>query len=101
NKIPNMKKFILVLSLTITIGAAITLNSCKKSDNISAYDDSVSAQDNATISNAVNATTDDAANAAGQVKSFSGKTDGWWNSAVLCGVMMVDSGTAGNRTITL
>jgi len=95
-----MKKFMLALSLTFALGAVITLNSCKK-ETSSAYDDSVSAQDNATISNAANATADDAAAAAGQVKSFSGKTEGWWNSAVLCGVSLVDSGTAGNRVITL
>ena len=95
-----MKKFMLVLSLTFTLGAAITLTSCQKEKG-GAADDSVSAQDNTSINNAVNATADDAAAAAGQVKSFSGKTDGWWNSAVLCGVQLVDSGTAGNRVITL
>jgi len=67
-----MKKFMLVLSLTIAIGAVITLNSCKK-ETSTAFDDSVSAQDNAAISNAVNATADDATAAAGQVKVFQGK----------------------------
>ncbi len=97
-----MKKFMLALSLSLAIGTVITLNSCQKGKNNLA-DDSISAQDNASINNAINATTDDAASAAGQVKSFSGKTNGWWNSAVLCGVTIVDSGTviAGNKTISI
>lgn len=96
-----MKKFIQALSLTVILGAAITLNSCKK-ENTTTADDSVSAQDNATITRADDATTDDAAAAAGQVASFAGKTESpWWNTAVLCGVTLVDSGTAGNRTITI
>ena len=95
-----MKKFMLVLSLSLAIGAVITLNSCKKTAT-STSDDSISAQDYASLSNAVNATSDDATAAAGQVKSFSGKTEGWWNSAVLCGATTVDTGTVGNRVITI
>ena len=95
-----MKKFMLALCLTVAVGIIITLNSCKKTGT-STVDESVSAQDNTALTNGINATSDDAASAAGQVKSFSGKTDGWWNSAVLCGVSVVDSGTAGNRTITI
>ena len=59
-----MKKFMLVLSLSLAIGTVITLNSCKKTESTVA-DDSVSAKDNSTISNAFNATTDDAEAAAG------------------------------------
>lgn len=89
-----------VLALSVAIGSVITLNSCKK-NNSTVADDSVSAKDNTSISNAVNASTDDAASAAGQVQSFSGKTEGWWLGAVFCGVSVVDSGTAGNRLITI
>ncbi len=95
-----MKKFMLALSLSLAIGTIISLNSCKKTESTVA-DDSVSAKDNATVSNAFNATTDDAESAAGQVQSFSGKTEGWWVSAVMCGVSVVDSGTPGNRLITI
>jgi hypothetical protein len=95
-----MKKFMLILTLTVAIGSVITLNSCKKTETTAA-DDSISAQDAATVTRADDVTTDDADAAAGQVKSFSGKTEGWWNSAVLCGVTLVDSGSAGNRTITI
>ena len=96
-----MKKFMMILSLSLTIGAAITLNSCKKADTPATGDDSISAQDVATISNATNASTDDAANAAGQVKSFSGKTEGLAALTILCGTTTVDTGTAGNRVITI
>ncbi len=89
-------KFVLML-LTLS---AITLSSCKKAST--AADDSISAQDLSAVSSAIHATSDDATSAAGQVKSFSGKTEGvWWNTAVLCGASTVDSGTAGNHTITI
>jgi hypothetical protein len=96
-----MKKLIQVLSLTIIIGAAITLNSCKK-ETTTAADDSISAQDNATISKTVDATTDDAAAAAGQVQTFSGKTEGF-NSSFFCANTVVDSSNANGpgRTITI
>lgn len=96
-----MKKFILAATLSLIVGSAITLTSCTKKTEAAPSDDSVSAQDVNSVSNGVNATTDDAASAAGQVKSFSGKTEGAGALAVLCGVSIVDTGTAGNRVITI
>ena len=61
-----MKKIMIVLSLTIGIGAVIALNSCKKETAAAMPDDSVSVQDNATIANAMDATSDDAVSAVGQ-----------------------------------
>ena len=84
-----MKNFILALSLTLAIGTVFTLNSCKKT---STADDSLSAKDNNSINNAVNATTDDATSVAGQA-NISGKTDGLWQ--VLCGSTIVDSVNTG------
>jgi hypothetical protein len=94
-----MKNLLITLSLCLFIAGAISLNSCSKAGETA--DDSVSAKDNNSISNAINATSDDAAAAAGQVKSFSGKTDGWWNSAVLCGVTLVDTVGAGPGKISI
>jgi len=91
-----MKKFMIALSLTLAIGSAITLNSCKKTN--SGFDDSVSAQDNASISKAVDATSDDAAAATGQYPSFSGKTDGF-NNSFFCSGTVVDS--LSNNTLTI
>ncbi len=87
--------------LIVMVGiSAMTLTSCKKAST--AADNSVSAQDVSNVSNAVNATSDDATSAAGQVKSYSGKTEAaWWNSAVLCGATTVDTGSAGNHVITI
>jgi len=103
-----MKKFILILSLTVAIGTVITLNSCKKTETPSTTDDSVSAQDVASISNGINATGDDASAAAGQVSSFAGKSPDQ-NTAKsldshllsLCGTTIVDTGTAGDHLITI
>jgi len=82
--------------------AGLTLTSCRKASNAALSDQSQSTKDVNSVNNAVNATADDAANAAGQVKSFSGKTNsGWWNSAVLCGASTVDTGTPGHHLITI
>ena len=99
-----MKKFMLALSLSLAIGAVITLNSCKKVETTTAADDSVSAKDNNSVSNAVNATSDDAAATAGQVKTMSGKTYGFGNSAfgLICGIQTFVFDTLGtNHTITV
>src|SRR5271169_1993403 len=81
-----MKNLILALSLSLAIGATLSLNSCKKA---STEDDSVSAQDAATLTGAMNVTGDDASASSGQVTSFTGKTNGLY--AALCGVTLVDT----------
>jgi hypothetical protein len=97
-----MKKFIIILSLSIGISAVIALNSCKKEASAITSDDSISAQDNATISNAMNATSDDAVAAAGQTQSNSEKSDhSSFNFSVFCGLTLVDTGTPGHRFITI
>jgi hypothetical protein len=85
----------------------LTLTSCKKATTASAADSSVSAQDVSAVTTGVNTSSDDAAAAAGQVKNFSGKTDGgpWWTvtgfPTILCGATTVDSGTAADHTIRI
>ena len=92
-----LKVMLLVMGLV-----GLTLTSCRKAATATASDDSQSSKDVNSVSNAINATADDAANAAGQVKSFSGKTEShWWSSAVLCGATTVDTGTPGNHVITI
>src|SRR5579863_8203417 len=91
-----MKNIILGLSLSLAIGTILTLNSCKKETT---EDDSISAQDAATVNSAVNATSDDAGAVAGQVTGFAGKTQGLYQA--LCGISLIDSTTtAGRLTIT-
>jgi hypothetical protein len=68
-----MKKVCLSLPVFAMALFALTFTSCKKE---SAGDDAQSAVDVATVSNAVNSTTDDADNATSQVKSMAGKTAG-------------------------
>lgn len=89
-----MKNFLLALSMALAFSAVISLNACKKTtDN---ENDSQSAQDDATVTTAINITGDDAGAVAGQVTSFTGKTQGLYE--VLCGVQSIDSS---GSTITL
>jgi hypothetical protein len=90
-----MKNLIYGLSLALALGAILTFNSCKKETT---EDDSVSAQDATIVNNAVNLTADDASATAGQVSSFSGKTEGLYQA--LCGATLVDSSNAHQITIT-
>lgn len=86
-----MKKSIFKLPLLLVAAALLMLGACKK-DNTSTEDDTVSSQDAAAISRAVSSTSSDASASAGQVSSFSGKTDApWWNNT-LCGATTVDTG---------
>jgi hypothetical protein len=90
-----MKKIILIFILTFTTGIIITLNSCKK--ETTATDNSVNGEDAANISTALNATNDDAANAAGTNASLSGKVQGF---ASLCGGVITYDSINGIVTIT-
>lgn len=84
-----MKKILSNISLMLLAIAALTLNSCRKED---ATDDSQSARDAASVSNALNATDDDAVNAAAQVSSISGKTGGAIALNAICGATVTDTG---------
>jgi hypothetical protein len=103
-----MKKFMIVLSLTIGIGAVIALNSCKKETSAVMPDESVSAQDNATIANAMDATSDDAVSAVGQQQN-SEKKDGDpnpkggvnFNMDAFCGLSISVTGSYPRLFITL
>jgi hypothetical protein len=90
-----MKNLFLALSLSFTIGAVLTLNSCKKETT---EDDSISAQDETTVMKAVGNTSDDGSAASGQVTTFTGKTEGLYQA--LCGVTSIDSATAGTLILT-
>jgi hypothetical protein len=90
-----MKNLFLALSLSLLIGTVLTLNSCKKE---STEDDSVSAQDAATVMKGVANTADDGSAAAGQISTFTGKTEGLY--AALCGVGGIDSSVPHQLTLT-
>jgi hypothetical protein len=85
-----MKNLILALPLSVAICAILTFSACKKTETTAVTDDSVSAQDVSSVNNALDLTSDDAASAAGQVQSYSGKSlGGWWQA--LCGASIVDT----------
>ena len=91
-----MKKIILGFTLCFAIGTVITLNSCKK-ETTSTTNDSTSAADASNTSTAMNATNDDAANAAGTNASMLGKTSGF---ELLCGALSTVDSVNGIITIT-
>src|ERR1043165_5602202 len=68
-----MKKQLSKLPFLLIVLAVLALTSCRKQDNI---DDSISAEDESSVSSSLNSTTDDAANAVGEIQALSGKTDG-------------------------
>jgi hypothetical protein len=90
-----MKNLLLAVSLCLAIGTIITIDSCKKTS--SSEDDSVSATDAITVMGTMNLTGDDAGSAAGQAVSFTGKTEGTYQSSC---VSAIDSSVAGKLTIT-
>ena len=81
----------------LTILFSLIFTSCKKETKTSA-DDSTNTKDANSVSNAVDATSDDAAAMAGQVAGIAGKTASasWY---MLCGQTVVDTGNG--RTITI
>ena len=91
-----MKKIILIFSLCLTIGTIITLNSCKKAATTTT-NDGTSAEDASNVSNAMNATNDDATNAASTNTSFSGKVQGFEQ---MCGALVSYDSIHGIITIT-
>ncbi len=95
-----MMKLISKAPLVLIVALVMMLNACKKDKEAVKANDSISAQDDATVASAMDASSDDAAAAAGQVSGFSGKTEGWWHSAVLCGSTAVDTGNGHSITIT-
>lgn len=90
-----MKRTYFRVLLVLIAISGLALTSCKK--KTSAADDLYSAQDYNTASQHMNATMDDAANAAGGVASLSGKTDGIY---ALVGVT-VDSSQAASGILVL
>jgi len=90
-----MKNLLLALSLSLLIGTVFTLNSCKKETT---EDDSVSAQDAASVMGGISTTADDASASAGQVSTFTGKTQGLY--AALCGVSVLDT-TSNSQQISI
>ena len=92
-----MKNTSFKLLLVLCTIVAVSLSSCKKSET-STTDDVVSAQDHTTASQHLNASIDDASNAAGGVGSLAGKTDGF---AAIVGATIDYSDTIhGKITIT-
>jgi hypothetical protein len=91
-----MKRIILVFGLALLMGSVITLNSCKK-ESTPTNNDSTSAQDASNVSNAMNATNDDATNAASTNQSISGKTSGFES---LCSELVTVDSVHGVLTIT-
>ncbi len=89
-----MKKTIKHLPFLIMAIAMFSLSSCNKG-NIN--DDSVSAEDQSSISSSLNSATDDAANAVGGIQTLSGKTDGLIN---ICGAT-IDSSSKANGVIVI
>lgn len=78
--------------------AALTLNSCKKENGT---DDSQSAKDATAMSNALNATSNDADLAAGQVSGISGKTNGAIHLGALCNSAVISDTSSTNKEITI
>jgi hypothetical protein len=94
-----MKNLFFALSLSLIIGTVLTLSSCKKEAPANTEDDSLSAQDAATIMSAISTSADDGSASAGQVTTFTGKTQGLY--AALCGVSSIDTtSNPGSITIT-
>jgi hypothetical protein len=91
-----MKKTILYLPFLLATIALMMLSSCRKDDS---GDDSLSAEDNGTVSSAMNSVADDAVNAA-SATSLSGKTDGAGPWKYLCGVT-IDSLAGGAGTVVM
>jgi len=90
-----MKK--LPFNLTVVLIATLLLSSCKKNDT-SPSDSVYSSTDHNSVTQHLNASMDDAANAAGGVGSMSGKTDGAWK--LLEGFSTIDSiSTKGQLTL--
>jgi hypothetical protein len=87
-----MKKKFLKLSIMMTATFMLMLSACKKEDTT---DNSISAEDNSSVSSGLNSTTDDAANAVGGIQALSGKTEGF---AHLCGAS-IDSSQKANGII--
>jgi hypothetical protein len=95
NKNKIMKKKIVSLSLMSVALLLLMFTSCKKvTDDV---DDSVSAEDNSSVSEGMNSATDDVANVVGGIPSLSGKTDGFGQ---LCGAT-IDSSQKTNGIIVI
>ena len=91
-----MKRYSFKSLMVLLAVVAVSLSSCKKSE--SSTDDVVSAQDHTTVSQHLNASIDDASNAAGGVGTMAGKTDGF---ATIAGATINYSDTShGIVTIT-
>ncbi|MCW3124526.1 MAG: hypothetical protein JWO03_184 [Bacteroidetes bacterium] len=90
-----MKRTYFKVLLVLIAVSGLTLTSCRNKDT--ATNDLYSAQDNNTATQHLNATMDDAANAAGGVAAVSGKTEGPY---ALVGVT-VDSSQKSNGILTL
>jgi hypothetical protein len=100
-----MKKMFLNLPIMLIAVSALMFSSCKKDNSGTTEDDSISAADVASVTNAVDQTSDDAATVAGMTYSFSGKTEsfGQWftiyhNGWPVCGSTTIDTG---GNTITI
>ncbi len=91
-----MKRIILALSLFVVTGTIITLTGCKKAATATT-NDSTSAADASNVSNGMNATNDDATNAASTNSNFSGKTEGF---ELLCGALATYDSVNGIITLT-
>ena len=84
-----MKRIFFNLSMILMASVTLTITGCTKEN---ATDDSISAKDAVSVANALNATDDDVSNAAGQVSSISGKTNGFIALSALCGATVTDTG---------
>lgn len=94
-----MKKLIVQMPLMLALGLILTFSSCKKANDATVADDTVNGKDQVTMTNAMNATMDDASLAADQTQNLSRSANGgnaWQN---ICGSTVVDTGT--NHTITI
>ncbi len=89
-----MKSSFLRIPLMIIATAVMMLTACRKESDA---DDSVSAEDNSSVNSGLNATTDDAANAVGEIQALSGKTDG---TASICGAT-IDTSQKANGIIVI
>lgn len=89
-----MKNQILRLPLLMVAFAVLTLSSCRKENS---NDDSLSGEDQSSVSSSLNSSTDDAANAVGGIQALSGKTEGLIN---ICGAT-IDSSNKANGVIVV
>jgi len=97
-----MKKTFLNLPIMLVAILALVFSSCKKDGTTATTEDnSISAADVASVSSGLDETNEDAGAVVGGVRSYPGPRSDFFNRYILCGSVTVDTGTPGDRLITI